>query len=317
MFKNALTFRIGADWQAPTLQDLEPALEKDAFEPCTPSQELSTGWIAPRPEDDSPLAEKIDGQLILKLFVERKSVPASAVKKELETRCKNIEATTGRAPGRKEKKELKEEIRFELLPRAFSKFSRCVVWLDLENKLLIVGTGSKNVADLVITQLVETLAAANNLIVLKPLVTAMSPSTAMAMWLSTQEAPYNFSIDRDCELRQVDEEQSIVRYARHTLELPEIAEHIKAGKVPTKLALTWKNKVSFVLTDKGQVTKLEFIDVRLGEGEDGGFDTDATIATGGLSKMLPDLVDALGGELVEGAAEVTPADAAGDTATAE
>jgi recombination associated protein RdgC len=302
MFKNALLFRIGSDWQAPPVMALQDALEGDAFAPCTPTQELSTGWIPPRGEEGSGLVESIGGQLIMKLFIEKKSVPGSAIKHELEERCKRIEAERGRAPGRKEKKELKEEIRFELLPRAFSKRSQCIVWIDTKNQLLVIGTGSKSVADLVITQLVDTLAGASSVIALKPLNTAMSPSAAMAMWLQTMEAPYNFSIDRDCELKQMDNEQSVVRYARHNLEIAEIAEHIKSGKVPTKLAMTWNNKVSFVLTDKFQVSKLEFIDVLLGEGEEGGFDTDAAIATGGLTEMLPDLIDALGGELEDGAA---------------
>ena len=58
--------------------------------------------------------------------------------------------------------------------------------------------------------------------------TELSPSTAMAHWLSTREAPYHFTIDRDCELKTPDDEKSSVRYARHTLDIDEVAQHIAA-----------------------------------------------------------------------------------------
>jgi recombination associated protein RdgC len=99
-----------------------------------------------------------------------------------------------------------------------------------------------------------------------------------------------------------DDQKSAVRYSRHTLEIDEVAEHIAGGKVPTQLAMTWHDRVSFVLTDAAQVRKLKLLDVVL-DGvqdkgkDDDGFDADAAILTGELAALLPDLLEALGGEL--------------------
>src|SRR5438874_2242462 len=76
-------------------------------------------------------------------------------------------------------------------------------------------------------------------VVLRPLQTAQSPATAMSTWLATRAAPAGFTVDRDCELKQPDGEKASVRYARHTLEIDEIAAHVGQGKVPTQVALTW------------------------------------------------------------------------------
>jgi len=124
----------------------------------------------------------------------------------------------------------------------------------------------------------------------------------MSHWLSSREAPVGFTVDRDCELKTPDDQKSTVRYSRHTLEIDEVAEHIAAGKVPTQLALTWNDRISFVLTETAQVKKLKLLDVVLdgvqeGGKDDDGFDTDAAILTGELSAMLPDLLEALGGEV--------------------
>ena len=134
----------------------------------------------------------------------------------------------------------------------------------------------------------------------------MTATASMSHWLSSREAPVSFTVDRDCELKMPDDLKSTVRYSRHTLEIDEVAQHIAAGKVPTQLAMTWNDRVSFVLTDAGQVKKLKLLDVVLdgvqeGGKDDDGFDTDAAIVTGELSALLPDLLGALGGELPDDA----------------
>jgi recombination associated protein RdgC len=139
--------------------------------------------------------------------------------------------------------------------------------------------------------------------------TQVSPATAMAEWLATREAPAGFSIDRDCELKQPDSEKATVRYARHTLDIDELGEHIRQGKLPTQLAMTWNGRVSFVLTEALTLKRIKLLDVVLEgrpepQGEDG-FDADVALSTGELRLLIPDLVAALGGEQQRDAAAPT------------
>lgn len=89
--------------------------------------------------------------------------------------------------------------------------------------------------------------------------------------------------------------------------------------MPTKVAMTWRDRVSFMLTESLQVRKLAFLDVVF-EGTSAAaakqdkaesFDADAAIATGELIELIPELLDALGGELEPGSmpkeAPVVPA----------
>ena len=96
----------------------------------------------------------------------------------------------------------------------------------------------------------------------------------------------------------------VVRYARHPLDIEEVQAHIAAGKLPTRLALTWDERVSFVLTEGLQIKKLAFLDTVFEDkaADDGGFDTDVAIATGEIARLLPDLIEALGGEAQLGVA---------------
>jgi recombination associated protein RdgC len=176
---------------------------------------------------------------------------------------------------------------------AFTKQGAMWVWLDPQAKLLVLDTGAQGRADEVVTLLVESLQGFGVAL----LDTQTSPQAAMAHWLISQEPPVGFSVDRECELKAADESKAVVRYARHPLDIDEVKQHVEQGKLPTKLAMTWDDRVSFVLSDTLQVKKIAFLDSVLDEaGDEGGFDTDVAIATGELSRLIPDLIDALGGE---------------------
>jgi len=302
MFKNALIYRI-ENWDAPAAAAIEERLAGQRFIECAASQPESAGWVEPRGKKHGALLEQVAGQTLLRLCVERKPVPASVVKSLLEERLQKIEDDTGRRPRGKQARELKEAIQQELLPRAFAKRSHTLVWLDAKAGLVWVDAASVKKADALVTRLVELLGGGMRLALLQ---TQLSPATAMAEWLATREAPAGFSIDRDCELKQPDSEKACVRYARHTLDIDELAAHIQQGKLPTQLAMTWNGRVSFVLTEALTLKKIKLLDVVLeGASEpqgDDGFDADVALSTGELRLLIPDLVAALGGELVRDAA---------------
>ncbi|MDQ3058445.1 MAG: recombination-associated protein RdgC [Pseudomonadota bacterium] len=306
MFKSASFFRIALDFALPPLEALEEALQSAQFLPCGATQAESSGWIAPRGNKSTVLAEAVGASVILRLCVERRPLPASAVKDAVDAMVEKYKQETGRERvSSKVKKEFKEEAIQSLLPRAFTKRSATTLWLDPVNKFLVVDSSSLAGADKVVTHLIEALGAIPGSrpgLMAKPVQTALSAGAAMADWLASREAPPNFTVDRDCELKTPDDQKSTVRYSRHTLEIDEVAQHIEAGKLPTQLAMTWNERVSFVLTDMAQVKKIKLLDVVL-DGiqdngkDDDGFDTDAALVTGELSALIPDLLTALGGEL--------------------
>ena len=306
MFKSATFFRIASDFVLPPLAALEEALQSAQFMPCGATQPESIGWVPPRGNKSTVLVETVGTSVILRLCIERRPLPASAVKDEVEQLVEQYKQETGRERvSAKVKKEFKEEAVLKLLPRAFTKRSSTTLWVDPINKFLVVDSGSLAGADKVVSNLIEAISeipGSRPGIMAKPVQTTMGAGTAMAHWLSSREAPVSFTVDRDCELKMPDDQKSTVRYSRHTLEIDEVTQHIESGKVPTQLAMTWNERVSFVLSDAAQIRKIKLLDVVLdGVQENGkdddGFDADAAIVTGELSALIPDLLEALGGEL--------------------
>jgi len=291
-----MVYRVGEGW-TPTLEQIEQALDAERFVPCGASQEKSVGWVEPRGEAHGPLVEAVAGQRILKLKIETKGVPGSVVTRKAKERSAHIEATTGRKPGKKEMRDIKEDVKMSLMPMAFSKESSVWVWIDPVANLLVMDAGSQAKADEVVTMLVKSLAGLGVTL----LNTEMSPQAAMASWLIAQDSPAAFSVDRECELKAADESKAVVRYVRHPLDTDEVKQHVESGKLPTRLAMTWEGRVSFSLTEALQLKKIAFLDVvfeATSTEKDEGFDADVAIATGELRKLLPDLLQALGGEVM-------------------
>ncbi|WP_439518358.1 recombination-associated protein RdgC [Hydrogenophaga sp.] len=307
MFKNVTIYRIAPGWAA-TLESMESALDAARFVPCGATQDKSVGWMEPRGEAHGPLVESVAGQRILKLMIETKGVPGSVVRKKAQEAADHIEATTGRKPGKKETKALREDALLALLPQAFERQSSAWVWIDPENGWLVTDASSQGKLDEVVTALVRAFDG----LAITLLQTAVTPQTAMTQWLSAttpDEWPGGFAVERECELKSADEEKSAVKFTRHNLATDEVRKHITEGKLPTRLAMSWEGRIGFMLTESLQLKKIAFLEGVFedrGSEDENGFDADVALSTGELQKLLPELLEALGGEMAFGAA---PADA--------
>lgn len=289
-----MLFRVAPQWQG-DMTHVDNALSAARFAPCASSESQSIGWTEPRGIANGPLVEVVNGQFLMRLMIEEKILPASVIKRRVEEVAAKIEQDTGKKPGRKHLKEIKEDVTQGLLPLAFTKRSGIDVWLSPDHHLLVIDATSKTRAGQVVTALVNALEG----FAVSDLQTKQSPAGAMAAWLLEDEPPSGFTVDMDCELKSDDDMKSVLRYSRHSLDTEEIRQHLRDGLMPTKLALTWDSRVSFMLTDGLQLKRVQFLDVVF-EGNpndsDDGFDADAAIATGELQPLVDDLIAALGGE---------------------
>ena len=294
-FKNLQVFRLNGALGV-TAAALEEMLAKQAFAPCGNADMQSQGWLPVR--DNGGLVHAVNRQMLLRFCTEKKLLPASVINQATKMKADEIEEQQGHKPGRKQRKEIKEQVTDELLPRAFAVASNTHVWIDPVHGWLVVDSSSPSKTDDVFKWLLRSIP---NLPVTS-LRVVRAPGQAMTTWLELDEAPAGFTVDQDTELTSTGENKATVRYARHTLEADDMRHHIKAGKRCTKLALTWNDRISFVLTDALTIKRVAALDVlkenAAGEAKDDAerFDSDFALMAGELNGLLNSLVDALGGE---------------------
>ena len=293
-FKNLQIYRLPAPWNF-TPEQLEAALEPHSFVPATSNELLRQGWDKPRP--NGGLVHVVNKQMLIQLGTEKKLLPGSVINQVAKAKAAELEEAQGFAPGKKAMKELKERVADELLPRAFSIRSNVFTWIDPVNGWLVVDAASPAKADDVIKLLLKAV----DKLPLESLRVQRSPVAVMTAWLETDEAPVGFTVDQDTELRATGESKAAVRYVKHALEADDIRRHIAAGKQCTRLAMTWKDKISFVLTESLAIKGIKPLDV-IKENESSTrndeerYDNDMMMMTGELAQMMADIVEALGGE---------------------
>jgi len=294
-FKNLQVHRFSAPW-SPGADEVEASLAKHAFFPATSLEMQTQGWASPR--DNGQLVHSVGRQMLLTLRTEKKLLPATVVNQVTKARAAEIEEQQGYKPGRKQMRELKEQVTEELLPRAFSIRRDTRVWIDPDTGWLAIDAAAPAKADEVRGMLFKAL----DPLPLVNLHVNQSPVAAMTEWLAGDIAPAGFTVDQEIELQSSSESKATVRYVRHPLDAEDLRRHIAAGKRCTRLAMTWNDRVSFVLTDGLALKRVAPLDVikEQADGtlsdEDERFDADFAMMAGELAGMLGDLTEALGGE---------------------
>ena len=295
-FKNLQPYRLSTEWPV-TAESLHEQLARKPFHPCGSQDFESRGWVSPC--DDGELVHAIGDDWLICLQSEAKILPPAVINKEADARAAVIAEQQGYKLGRKQMRELREQVTTELLPRAFTRIRKTFAWINVGAGWLVVDAASERKAE----DVLELLRHSLDTFPVALLRTERTPMSAMADWLAG-EAPEGFTIDQDFALQSVSEDRARATFKGHDLEDTHVIEHLEAGRLPIKLAMTFDDRISFVMTDRGALKRIDFLDVirdqvAADEHEDAQalFNAEFALMTGELLRLLPAIVAAMGGEL--------------------
>lgn len=293
-FKNLLVYRL-----TQAVEITHEALETKSYrEPA--SQELSTyGFIAPY---GTELCLPVQcGALGYATVIAAKRteriLPGSVVKEAVAKKVAEIEAQQSRKVYKAEKDQLKDEIVMALLPQAFCRHK--VTHAMIVGDLILVDASSAKQAE----DLLSTLREAIGSLPCRPVSVKSAPNVILTEWLKAEQAAEGFHVLDECELKDLAEDGGIVRVKHEDLTGDEIKEHLNVGKMVTKLALAFEDKLSFVLDDKLTIKRLKFEDLLQeaakddgGEDEAGQLQASYAIMAYTLNECFKRLTEAFGGE---------------------
>lgn len=297
-FKNLSVFRLTEDFSW-TPEQLSDQLQAMTFKPCTAHQEFSFGWTSPIAIPGQSLVHSCNGFMMVCGKKEEKVLPAAVVNEMLQERILESEDQQGRKLGKKERGAVKDELIFELLPKAFSFSRKTYAYVDPKCGWLVVDAASAKTVEDLLGNLRKCLGS----LPVIPINTIASPIETMTTWLSSGQMPDNLNIEDECELRSPEEAGGIIRCKRHDLAVPEIKNHLESGKKVIKLALNWSERIAFVLDEHLAMKRLKFLDLIqeevadiAAEDEAGRFDADFSVMSLELAQLLPQLLEWFGGE---------------------
>jgi recombination associated protein RdgC len=253
-FKNLTLYRVP---NFPLDADgIAAALATFQHVPCTAFAERSAGFAHIR---DERFVWSVEGEHFVAYRMSKKVLPAKVVNAEVERRAAELEKTQGFRPGRKQRRELKDQAYEDLLPRAFEVSRDIRVWISPKRGLIAIDTASQSVADAVLGGLLR---AVQTPFVIQQAKYVAQPVAVMTQWISEYEAPSGFSIDPDQAVFAANEDAGAsVKYSHITLKQEDAARLIEAGRNVVTLAMTFNDRVSFVLTGAGRIKRVTPTDV--------------------------------------------------------
>jgi recombination associated protein RdgC len=297
-FKNLMVYRLSRDITL-SADEMEKQLAAFTFSPCGSQDMAKTGWVPPMGSHSDALTHANNGQIVICARKEEKILPSPVIKQALEAKIGKLEADQGRKLKKTEKDSLKDEVLHSLLPRAFSRFSQTMMWIDTVNGLIMVDCASAKKAEDTLALLRKSLGS----LPVVPLALETPIELTLTEWVRSGDVPAGFALMDEAELKAILEGGGVIRCKQQDLVCDEIATHIEAGKVVTKLALDWHERIQFLIADDGSVKRLKFADTLREQNDDidredfgQRFDADFILMTGELAALINNLVEALGGE---------------------
>ena len=219
----------------------------------------------------------IDGSGVLCFIqIAKRSLPTRVVRDQAEKDRATIEDQTGRKMGRKEFRELMEDARFALLPRAFVNRVRIPVILTSDNRLFVF-TGTSKHLDAITSLLVEfflgfgisfSLHHPGSNVSVEGWMTAMATDADGAENIT----PTDFAVMKG-------EESAQIRIVNRDLDFEAVRDALKAGYRVKQIGLRHTGSgITFRLSDSMTLRQIDFSD-----------DAQLELASGNVGEYLSDL----------------------------
>ena len=311
MFRNLRLYQLESAWPE-TETDLSDRLAQAAFKPCGSFSELSAGWEPPvraaltssgqsavSDEVAEALSRRIGGADLLRLRLQSRLLPPAAVNEALEERIADFQQRMLRAPGRREKRNLKEEVYSELLPKALLKSDRILGFSLPDEQIIGIDTTSEKQAERFLDQLRVGLGSLQ----VRPL-QFEQPVVNLLTRVFLGDGPRTFVTGRECRMQDPAAGGAYVHWSDMELHEASVQKHVRDGLKIDRLAMEFDNCLGFVLDQQGVMRKLRYLGLDRGA-EDAGeladedplarLDAEFYLVTGYLRRLLGALKQALGG----------------------
>lgn len=295
-FKSLTGFRLirPIGYTAEELHDLfTPLLAKElgAYTPNT------YGWTPALGQNTENLAHGVGDAILIAAKKTQKVVPASVINEKLDEKIAKIEKEEDRKVRTKEKRKLKEEILFELYPKALHQSTITHAYIDMDQQWLIINSTSPPAIKTFI-QLWERSLPGVKLVQFE---VKSQLVHRLAKWVR-EEPGGEFELGHDCNLFDPRQVRRTVTFKYQNLLSNEVHAHLETGHLVNQLSMNWAERVSFVIDNNLALRRIRFDDVISEQfehvphaNEAQRMDADFALMSGTLRHCLLELVEELGG----------------------
>lgn len=295
-FKNIFVFAFTRPFTTTSIE-LESSLEEHTFTPLGSTEVRHFGWVSPLGKRGTELSIESDGNVLICARSEEKILPAQYIKECVDEQVEALESNLGRCATKKEREQFKEDVIFNMLPRAFTRVVDTHAYINVENNIIVINSSSRGKAENLLALLRKTLGTLP--------VTSVDPDIAidetMTEWLTVDSGEVFiksnlFSVGMEAHFDSIGDQSASAVVKNQDLDSSEVKAHLDADKYVTKIALEYDESMSFMLSDDLSIKRIKFFDVITEQNDDIDLDdingkimADFTLMAGELNRMIADL----------------------------
>ena len=254
-FNNALVYTVSCD----SYDNLESQLSENKLKPCPPHSRFIFGFLE---TINHLMTHQVDNSYFFTLGKEERMLQRSVINQALVQKSNDFEKNQGRPLKRAERAHLKEELEFELLPKAFCVQKKLSAFIDVSTNRLIINTSSSNQG----TQLCSLLRKALPSLEVKPLEISSCLGTNFTMWLDNPNLlPKQFTLAPNCLLTSPDDEKKKFNCKGYELPSDEVCSLIEKGLTATEISLIWNERIQFTINTDFVFKRIKCVDYLIDE----------------------------------------------------
>jgi len=290
-FKNAYVFTFTKVFSH-SLAELTESLQESAFTPLGSTELRHYGWVNSLGKG-SGLAVEANGNILICARKEEKILPAFVMKDMVNERVEALESDQGRGATKKEREQFKEDVIFELLPRAFNRVTDTHGYINSDKNIIVINSSSRGNAEDFLALLRKSL---GTLPVTTPL-SERDPSEVMTDWINDNSSVgtfglgVDFKVGSEAHFSSVGDQAASAIVKNEDLFGDEVKAHLDADQYVTKIALEYDDCMSFMLNDDLSIKRIKFFDVIQEQSDDiedadEKLMSDFTVMSGELNRMI-------------------------------
>ncbi|MGC6404150.1 MAG: recombination-associated protein RdgC [Candidatus Comchoanobacterales bacterium] len=235
-------------------QDWAEVLEQGALKSLQGLSEQNIGWTSPYGAGSDELFFAYGHFLVLCATTQKRLLPQSVVNEQSFDIIQEREEQEQRPLSKREKSKIKEEVKNSLLSQAFVRRKKTKVLINLQEGWIAVETNNADEADRVLSLMHDCFSDFHPRRVELP-----DMSDLLTKWLDQQNVNDVFSLDADVVMVNAAFKRNALRMSAQDLASDEIRSALLAGKRVQKLGMQWHEKISFILDDEGQLSRIKFL----------------------------------------------------------
>ena len=292
-FKNAYIFAFTKPFNTSELE-LNAVMNEHCFTPISSTEMSRYGWTNSIGKG-SDLTTESNGNILICARKEEKILPAPVIKEMVAERVDQLKAEQGRNATKKERDQFKEDVIFELLPRAFNRITDTHAYINAKENIIVIDSASRGKAEDLLALLRKTLGT----LPVTSVSPEIDPSEIMTDWVKEcDNGTYcsdslRFKLGMEAHFNSLGEQSASAVVKNQDLSCSEVKAHLDADQYVTKLALEYDDSIAFMLHDDLSIKRIKFSDVIQEQNDDidsddvvAKLDADFALMAGELNRMI-------------------------------